>query len=50
MEIPMREGEPMTIFIRANIPELEVSTDISGTLQLQIDDLSPLFLPILSRG
>lgn len=50
MEVPMREGEPMTIFVRVNIPELEVSTDISGTLQLQVDDLSPLVLPIMSRG
>ena len=40
----------MTIFVRANIPELQISTDISGTLQLQVDELSPLVLPIQSRG
>jgi hypothetical protein len=32
MEVPIKDGEPMTIIVRANMPELEVSTDISGTL------------------
>ena len=50
MEVPIKDGEPMTIFVRANIPELEVSTDISGALELQVDELSPLVLPIMSRG
>lgn len=40
----------MSILVRANSPELLVSTDISGTLQLQVDELSPLVLPIHSRG
>ena len=37
MELPIKDGEPMTIFIRANIPELEVSTDINGVLEIQVD-------------
>lgn len=32
------------------MPELEVSTDINGTLTLQIDDFTPYTLPITSRG
>jgi hypothetical protein len=40
----------MTIFIRANIPELEVSTDINGVLELQVDELAPLIVPIQSKG
>ena len=50
MEVPIKDGEPMTIFVKVTIPELEVSTDISGTLEIQVDDLTPLILPILSRG
>ena len=46
----MKDGEPMNIFVKVLIPELEISTDISGTLTLQVDDLSPLVLPIQSRG
>ena len=50
MDIPVKDGEPMTIFVKAHIPELEVSTDISATLEIQIDELTPLILPIMSRG
>lgn len=50
LEVPVKNSEPMTIFIRTNIPELEVSTDINGTLELQIDELAPLILTIQSRG
>lgn len=32
------------------MPELQVSTDINGTLTLQVDDFAPLILPINSRG
>ncbi len=40
----------MNIFVRTNIPELEMSTDINGTLEMQIDELTPLVLVINSRG
>lgn len=50
MELPMKDGEPMTVFIRASIPELEVSTDINGVLELQIDELAPLVISIQSKG
>ena len=50
MELPIKDGEPMNLFIRANIPELEISTDINGLLELQIDELAPLIIPIQSKG
>lgn len=40
----------MQIFVKANIPELQVSTDITGDLFLQIDDFKPMIIPINSRG
>ncbi len=32
------------------MPELEASTDINGNLILQVDNFTPLILPINSRG
>jgi hypothetical protein len=40
----------MQVIVKANMPELEVSTDINGSLILQIDNFTPLALPITSRG
>ena len=37
MQVPIKEKEPLQIHIRATMPDLEVSTDITGTLTLQID-------------
>lgn len=50
MEVPIKENEPLPIIIKTSMPELEVSTDINGTLTLQIDEFTPLTLPITSRG
>jgi hypothetical protein len=40
----------MQIHIRANIPELEASTDINGALILQVNELPVHSIPISSRG
>lgn len=40
----------MQIYVKANIPELSVSTDIFGDLSLQIDEFTPMMIPINSRG
>lgn len=40
----------MQIYVKANIPELSISTDIAGELTLQIDEFSPMTIPINSRG
>jgi hypothetical protein len=40
----------MQIIVKANMPELEASTDINGNLILQVDNFTPLILPINSRG
>ena len=37
MDIPIKDAEPMTLFVKAHVPELEVSTDISATLEIQVD-------------
>ena len=29
---------------------MEASTDLSGSLQVQIDELTPLILPIMAKG
>lgn len=50
LQIPLKNNEAINIFIRTSIPELETSTDINGTLELQIDELSPLVIAIQSRG
>lgn len=50
MEVPIKENEPTPVIIKATMPELEVSTDIHGTLILQVDDFTPLSIPITSRG
>lgn len=46
----MKADESLQIYVRTNIPELESSMDINGTLSLQLDDFTPLVLPIISRG
>lgn len=50
MEVPLKQGEPVTLFVKATIPELETTTDITGILTLQVDELNPLTLPIQARG
>lgn len=50
LEIPIKQGEPVTLLVKATIPELEVTTDIGGVLTLQVDELNPLTLPIQARG
>jgi len=40
----------MPIIIKANVPELEVTTDINGELTIQIDNFTPIVIPIASRG
>lgn len=40
----------MPIIIKANMPQLAASTDINGTLTLQVDGFTPMTLPINSRG
>lgn len=50
MEVPIKENEPLPIIVKASMPELEASTDINGNLILQVDNFTPLVLPINSRG
>lgn len=40
----------MPIIVKANMPELQSSTDINGNMILQVDNFAPLVLPINSRG
>jgi hypothetical protein len=40
----------MSIIVKASMPELQASTDINGNLIIQVDNFTPLTLPINSRG
>lgn len=40
----------MQVIIRSNIPELDISMDINGSLSIQIDDYTPIVLQIICRG
>lgn len=40
----------MQIYVKTNIPELDISMDINGVFSLQIDDYEPIVMPVISRG
>lgn len=49
LEYPLKTMEDLTIKIRVNMPELDESQDIGGTLRIQVDNMKPYTLVISSR-
>lgn len=49
LEYPLKVPEELTVKIKVNMPELEESQDINGTLKIQVDNLKPYTLVINSR-